>query len=104
LKLRDGGVDGVLLLLPDSRRTREFLRAGGDGLRTLLPLDGRRALELLGAGVDPGGNAIIVLPIGRERAAGGPVVLRPAHEVDGRGNRGRESAPLRAARGNRMES
>jgi hypothetical protein len=67
LKLRDGGVDGVLLLLPDTRRTRDFVTGRGDGLRTLFPLDGRRAMELLGAGADPGDNAIIVLPLPRPR-------------------------------------
>jgi transcriptional regulator with XRE-family HTH domain len=61
LKLRDGAVDALLLVLPDTRRTRGFLVAARSVLDGLFPVPGRRALELLGAGVPPGGNAIIVL-------------------------------------------
>jgi hypothetical protein len=61
LKLRDGGVDGMLLVLPSTRHVRLFLAAAGDLLAPIFPVDGRRALELLAAGVDPGGSAIIVL-------------------------------------------
>ena len=62
LKQRDGGMDGVLLVLPGTRRVREFLAAAEPLLAPSFPIDGRRALELLHAGVDPGGSAIIVLP------------------------------------------
>jgi transcriptional regulator with XRE-family HTH domain len=61
LKLRDGDVDRLCLLLLDSRYNRELLRAHGDALAGRFPIAGRRALELLRAGVDPGGNTIIVL-------------------------------------------
>ncbi len=61
LKVRDGHVNGVLLVLPATRRTSGFLREAGDMLGANFRIDGRRALELLGAGVDPGGNAIIVI-------------------------------------------
>jgi hypothetical protein len=61
LKRRDGLVDGVLLVLPATTHVRLFIRAAGDLLRHAFPVSGRRALELLGAGVDPGGGAIIVL-------------------------------------------
>jgi transcriptional regulator with XRE-family HTH domain len=61
LKRRDSGVDGVILLLPATRHTREFVRDGGDALRASLPVDGRRFVELLHAGVDPGGSAVVVL-------------------------------------------
>jgi transcriptional regulator with XRE-family HTH domain len=61
LKLRDGDVDRLCLLLLDSRHNRELLRANGDSLVERFPIAGRRALELLRAGVDPGGNTIIVL-------------------------------------------
>lgn len=61
LKLRDGDVAHMTLLLLDSRHNRAFLRASGDLLRESFPVPGRRALELLAAGVDPGGNAIIIL-------------------------------------------
>ena len=61
LKERDGGVDRVILLLADTRNNRTFLRSAGPGLRARFPIDGRRALALLAAGSDPGGNAIILL-------------------------------------------
>jgi len=61
LKVRDGETDGVMLLLPATRHTRLFLAAAGDVLAPHFPVAGGRALELLGAGVDPGGSAIIVL-------------------------------------------
>lgn len=61
LKRRDGQVDGVLLVLPDTRHVRLFLAAAGDLLMPSFPIPGRRALELLGAGIEPGGNSVIVL-------------------------------------------
>lgn len=62
LKLRDGDVDGLILLLRSTVQTRRFLREAGDVLRDSFPVDGRRALELLGAGMNPGGGSVIVLP------------------------------------------
>lgn len=62
LKERDGRVDGVLLVLRRTVQTRRFIGEAGDLLRGAFPVDGRRAAELLRAGVHPGGNAIIVLP------------------------------------------
>jgi transcriptional regulator with XRE-family HTH domain len=62
LKLRDGGVDGVLLIVPRTRRVRDFLKVAGSGFLDLFPVPGDRALELLAAGADPGGSAIIILP------------------------------------------
>ena len=61
LKLRDGDVTSMTLLLLDSRHNRVFLRAHGDVLRETFPVLGPRALELLAAGVDPGGSSIILL-------------------------------------------
>jgi transcriptional regulator with XRE-family HTH domain len=61
LKIRDGGVDGVILVLPATRHVRHFLAAAGDLLTPSFPVAGPRALELLRAGVDPGGSAIVVL-------------------------------------------
>jgi transcriptional regulator with XRE-family HTH domain len=66
-KQRDGMVDGVMLVLPAGRRTAAFLRETGDLLQPSFPVPGRRALELLGAGTNPGGSAIVVIP-GRPRA------------------------------------
>ena len=62
LKQRDGQVDGVLLVLRRTTQTRRFLAEAGQSLASAFPVDGRRAIELLRAGLDPGGNAIIVLP------------------------------------------
>lgn len=62
LKLRDGQVDGVLLVLRDTRQTRAFLREIEGVIGSTFPVAGSRALELLGVGADPGGSAIIVLP------------------------------------------
>ena len=62
LKQRDGQVDGVLLVLRRTSQTRRFLSAAGELLGSLFPVDGARAHELLRAGVDPGGNAMILLP------------------------------------------
>lgn len=62
LKERDGRVDGVLLVLRRTVQTRRFVSAAGELLRSAFPVDGTRAIELLRAGVDPGGNAVIVLP------------------------------------------
>jgi transcriptional regulator with XRE-family HTH domain len=61
LKSRDGDIDRMALLLLDSRHNREFIRAHGDAMADRFRVQGRRALELLGAGADPGGNAIILL-------------------------------------------
>lgn len=61
LKLRDGDVSHVTLLLLDSRHNRAFVRAHGDVLGETFPVPGVRALELLAAGVDPGENSIVLL-------------------------------------------
>lgn len=62
LKERDGRVDGMLLVLRRTVQTRRFVSEAGELLRSVFPVDGTRAIELLRAGVDPGGNAVIVLP------------------------------------------
>jgi hypothetical protein len=61
LKQRDGGMDGVILLLPDTRQARAFLRDFGPMLRASFPVPGATALRRLEAGEDPHGNAVIVL-------------------------------------------
>ncbi len=67
LKQRDGGVAGVILVLGDTRQARRFLREAGELLGAAFPVPGLRALELLGAGVDPGGSAIVTLSAPRSR-------------------------------------
>ncbi len=61
LKLRDGGVDALILVLADTRHNRELLRAHADDLVQRFPVPGRRAMELVAAGVPPTGNAIVLL-------------------------------------------
>jgi transcriptional regulator with XRE-family HTH domain len=61
LKLRDGDVAHMTVLLLDSRHLRAFVRAHAEVLREAFPLSGVRALELLAAGVEPGGSAIVLL-------------------------------------------
>jgi hypothetical protein len=68
-------VDGILLVLPRTKRARAFVGSAGALLATIFPVPGRRALELLAAGVDPGGSAVIVLPAEARRH-----VARDAHD------------------------
>jgi transcriptional regulator with XRE-family HTH domain len=60
-KLEDGQVDRLILLLPDTRSNRMFLRDFGPSLAADFPVPGRRVLECLERGDDPRGNAIIRL-------------------------------------------
>ena len=61
LKCRDDDVGGVILVLPRTRHARAFLAAAGDLLSPSFPVAGRRALECLTAGIDPGGSAIVIV-------------------------------------------
>jgi transcriptional regulator with XRE-family HTH domain len=61
LKLRDGDVSAMTLLLLDSRHNRDFVHAHGDVLAERFPVAGSRAMELLRVGVDPGGSSIVLL-------------------------------------------
>jgi len=61
LKERDGRVSGTFLVVRRTTQTRRFLVEAGALLREAFPIDGRRAIELLRAGVDPGGSAIVVV-------------------------------------------
>jgi len=61
LKERDGAMDRVILLVADTRHNRQSVRAYGDLFQARFPISGSRALELLAAGVDPGGNTLILL-------------------------------------------
>ena len=60
LKLRDGGVDGILLVLPRTRRVQEFLAASRGMLNEAFPIPGTAALARLKDGLDPGGSSIIL--------------------------------------------
>lgn len=61
LKLRDGGVDHIMLLLADTRHNRTFVREVSAGFLSDFPIPGTVALSRLVAGEDPGGNAIVLL-------------------------------------------
>ncbi len=61
LKARDGGMDGVILVLPDTRQTRAFLREFGPLLTHDFPLPCAVALRMLGAAKDPGGSSIVIV-------------------------------------------
>jgi transcriptional regulator with XRE-family HTH domain len=58
---RDGGVDRLLLVLPDTRHNRAFVRSLSRPFLAEFRIRGSRALELLRAGVDPGGDSILLL-------------------------------------------
>ena len=64
-KHKDGAVDHVILLLADTRHNRAFLRAAGEGFRASFSVDGRTALARLARSEDPGGSAIVLLPLAR---------------------------------------
>jgi transcriptional regulator with XRE-family HTH domain len=58
---REGDVDGVLLIVPDTRRVGAFLAGAQPLLEPHFRIPGPRALDRLLTGLDPGGNALIVL-------------------------------------------
>jgi transcriptional regulator with XRE-family HTH domain len=61
LKLRDGAVDRLILLLADTRHNRAFFRTLPSTFRERFPVRGSVAVARLAAGLDPGGNAIVLL-------------------------------------------
>lgn len=61
LKLRDGDVTAMALLLLDSRHNRDFVRAHRDVLSDRFPIASQRALALLASGANPGGSSVILL-------------------------------------------
>ena len=61
LKERDGRVDGMLLVVRDTRRVHDFLATGDELFRPTFPISARSALRSLRSGERPAGNAIIVV-------------------------------------------
>jgi transcriptional regulator with XRE-family HTH domain len=61
LKERDGDLDLLILIVLDSRPNRDALRMHSEWVKQRFPVPGPRALELLAAGLNPGGNALILL-------------------------------------------
>ena len=60
LKIRDGGVDGVILVIADTSRNRRAL-AAAPGSFSGFDRNARRVLSALAAGRDPGGSSLILL-------------------------------------------
>ena len=61
LKVRDGGVDRVVLLVNDTRHNRRVLAEFREALRPRFPLDGRAVLASLRRGELPPANGLVVL-------------------------------------------
>ena len=61
IKKRDGDVDGVLLVVPDTHRAREFVRVMAATAGAAFPVASRDALARLRRGDDPGGSAIVIV-------------------------------------------
>ena len=61
LKLRDSGFDRAIVLVAATRANRLALREVGSSLHGNYPVSARAALLALSAGVDPGGNSLIML-------------------------------------------
>jgi transcriptional regulator with XRE-family HTH domain len=60
-KMRDSGVQRLLLVLLNSSTNRRAVREAGLLLRSALPLDGRTILPALREGRDPGGDGILFI-------------------------------------------
>jgi hypothetical protein len=60
LKVRDGGVDGVILVIADSPRNRRAV-AAAPGSFSAFDRNARRVLAALAMGQDPGGSSLILL-------------------------------------------
>jgi transcriptional regulator with XRE-family HTH domain len=61
LKIRDAKVPAAILLIPDSRHGRAFVRTLDGGMQARFPVPGRAALEALTLGRHPGGSSIVLL-------------------------------------------
>jgi hypothetical protein len=61
IKQRDGHVDGVLLVVPDTQRARAFVQTMSAVAGDTFPVASRDALSRLRRGQDPGGSAIVIV-------------------------------------------
>lgn len=61
LKLRDAGIDHVLLIVAGTRSNRRVVREAWSLLAPMFPVSGRQALAALRAGRHPGASALIFL-------------------------------------------
>jgi hypothetical protein len=60
-KLRDDPGGSLILLVADTRLNREAIASLRPGLRGVFPVPARSVLRALRAGVEPAGNAIVLL-------------------------------------------
>lgn len=60
-KQRDLGADRLIFALGGTTTNRRVLREAAAAVAVAFPVDTRTALRLLGAGVDPGGDALVIL-------------------------------------------
>ena len=61
LKLRDSGLEHVLVVVSDTRRNREALAGAASSLLADFPVAPRQAMAALATGHHPGGSAIVLL-------------------------------------------
>lgn len=61
LKLRDSGLDHVLVVVADTKRNREALAGAAANLLDDFPVAQRQAMAALASGRHPGGSALVVL-------------------------------------------
>jgi hypothetical protein len=59
LKLRDGRIDRLILVVADSRANRLVIREHGAELRSMFPLQGAAARAAIRADRDPGGHLLV---------------------------------------------
>jgi transcriptional regulator with XRE-family HTH domain len=71
IKERDGGVDGALLVVPDTHRARDFVRMLAPLAGDTFPVASRDALARLRSGEDPGGSALVIVRRPSRRATAG---------------------------------
>lgn len=71
LKFRDGDVDGVLLVLRDTRTTRDFLELAEPELRSFFTETTRGTLNALRRGARPLGNGIVIVARSRRGPGSG---------------------------------
>lgn len=60
-KVRDSGVDRMILVIAGTARNRTLIREHIGLVRQTFPLDTRATLEALGDGRDPGANGLVVI-------------------------------------------
>lgn len=61
LKLRDSGFDRAIILVAATRTNRQAIHDSVDALAANYPVPSATALRALAAGVDPGGNSVVIL-------------------------------------------